>query len=453
MQETAIAVTTPDEIINVAQDKGVRKILRDIFGEIQPRLLEGDANLASIFTPESASDLLARLADIATVLSSEDSYQNTLSKFQSRIEEAESIRDDVLRAVYAEAERLEQSYRQVDLFFKNADLNDGKQCQPVEFFVFNADVAAMKDPDSSTLGAIKKFVKSRNDNFNFRDDICNLVTTEPVSQPVREELEAEAHKWGMLLITTLSDEKSCEEVLTQFRPGGKYEFLKRKDEKAACDVVTVGDLKLRESHWFEQRADDGLYVPACLPFSGALARTDRRIGPVQPPIGTKFGKIVGVDKARIECTNSEMELLTMQMQVIPIVRDSENHLCFYGVRSLAEDEFGVYKFFSSYRVLCYLERRITTYLREVAGRVLTRQFLDDEIEKPLVRLLEQQKEDGTIMEYKLFVDKDSKKRMQGVCDISLEVMPTGPADTFQLKIDVPEFQPSGSTSGSGSSPH
>jgi hypothetical protein len=29
--------------------------------------------------------------------------------------------------------------------------------------------------------------------------------------------------------------------------------------------------------------------------------------------------------------------------------------------------------------------------------------------------------------------------MQGICDITLTVMPTGPAETFVLKIDVPEF--------------
>jgi hypothetical protein len=48
-------------------------------------------------------------------------------------------------------------------------------------------------------------------------------------------------------------------------------------------------------------------------------------------------------------------------------------------------------------------------------------------------------EQGTLSGYDLFVDKDSQKRMQGICDITLNVMPTGPAETFVLKIDVPEF--------------
>ena len=43
------------------------------------------------------------------------------------------------------------------------------------------------------------------------------------------------------------------------------------------------------------------------------------------------------------------------------------------------------------------------------------------------------------MAYDLFVDKGSNKRLMGICDITLSVMPTGPAETFVLKIDVPEF--------------
>ena len=31
--------------------------------------------------------------------------------------------------------------------------------------------------------------------------------------------------------------------------------------------------------------------------------------------------------------------------------------------------------------------------------------------------------------------------MQGICDIFLEVMPTGPAEVFRVKLDVPEFTP------------
>jgi len=445
MAEQEVKTVTIAEIFADAEVP-VRKVLDEIFVAIHPRLGEKKTAVETIFTPETASEFLLRLTDFESLLSESDSYEQTLQKFQLQIDEAEKVRDQVLAELFEELRPLESSYRQIWLFFENSVVPDGKQRKPVEFFIYNADPQAMKNRESATLEALRRFVTNRNDNFNFRDDICNLVVPGEIPMGLREALEEESWKWGMLLITDLGDEESYKKVVEQFRPGGRYEFLKRPDDQAASDVVMVGTLKLRDAHWFENTNENGddLYAPASLIFAGAMARTDRaRDSVVQGPIGAKFGRIKGVEKARIECLISQMELLSQEMQVIPIIRDADNHLCFYGCRSLADDKYGVYKFFTAYRVLSYLERAVSARLREVAGQVLTREFMDEEVEKPIQRLLEEQKSQGTILEYSLFVDKDYNKRMQGVCDIYLEVMPTGPAEVFRVKIDVPEFKPLG----------
>ena len=451
MAQQEVKTATVAEIFADAEAP-VRKVLDEIFVAIHPRLGEQKTSVDTIFTPETANEFLSRLTDFESLLSEADSYEETLQKFQGQIDKAEKVRDEVMEKLFDEIRPLETNYRQVWLFFENSVVPDGKQRKPVEFFIYNADPQKMLNRESATLEAVRRFVTNRNDNFNFRDDICNLVVPGEIPMMVREALEEEAWKWGMLLITDLGDEESYKRVVDQFRPGGRYEFLKRPDDQAASDVVMVGSLKLRDSHWFEkENDDDGLYAPASLVFAGAVARTDRaRDSVIQGPIGSKFGRIKGVEKARIECLISQMELLSQEMQVIPIIRDADNHLCFYGCRSLADDRYGVYKFFTAYRVLAYLERAVSARLREIAGQVLTREFMDEEVEKPLQRMLEEQKAQGTILEYSLFVDKDYNKRMQGVCDIYLEVMPTGPAEVFRVKIDVPEFKPLGEVQdGSG----
>ena len=453
MGEQEIATATMQEIFSVAETPQMDKLLGEIFPDLHPRLGEKRTALTDIFTPESASEFLNRLTDFQALLSESDSYEQTLKKFQDQIDKSESVRDEVLAKLFEKIRPIEASYRQIWLFFENSVVPDGKQRKPVEFHIFNADSSAMKNRESVSLEAIRRYVTNRNDNFNFRDDICLLAIPGIIPDVVRDALEEEAWKWGMLLVTDLADEKSYKDVVNQFRPGGRYEFLKRPDNKAASDVVMVGLLKYRDAHWFENDTDgEGLYGPASLVFSGAVARTDRaRDSVVQGPIGTKFGQIKGVEQARIECLISQMELLSQEMQVIPIIRDADNHLCFYGCRSLADDKYGVYKFFTAYRVLSYLERAISARLRELAGQTLTREFMDEEVEKPLRRLLEDQRMQETILSYELFVDKDSNKRMQGICDIYLEVMPTGPAEVFRVKIDVPEFKPIAAepTSGAG----
>ncbi len=418
-----------------------RELLQDIFADLHPGLTNEKRDIASIFSASSAKEFLGQLTNFEQLIRADDSYEQTVKKLQGQIDSAETVRDQLLSQIFEQIRPIELSYRQLQLFFENSKVGDGKVRKPVELFILNADPKAMEDVFSMNIAAVEHFVTQRNDNFNFRDDICNLVVPGYYPQPIREKLETLANTWGMLLIGDLDDETSFKNVERNFLPGGKYEFLKRPDDAAASDVCLMGYLQMRPAHWFEKDASvsDGLYGPPSMVFAGAVARADDAQGMAQGPVGSRFGRVNGAAKARIEPLIGQMEHLSMERQLIPIIRDADNHLCFYGCRTQADDPYGVLKFFTSYRILRYLERCCRHYLLQVAGQVLTRDFMDGQIETPLKRLLDEQVEQGSILGYDLFVDKDSNKRMQGICDITLSVMPTGPAETFVLKIDVPEF--------------
>ncbi len=429
---------TTDQILG---NSPARELLHDIFADLHPALTNEKSDLSNIFSAQSAKEFLGQLTNFEQLIKADDTYEATVKKLQGQIDSAEAIRDSLLSQIFEQIRPLETSYRQVQLFFENAKVGDGKVRKPVELFILNSDAKAMQDIFSMNLAALEHFVVQRNDNFNFRDDICNLVVPGYYPQPIREKLEQLSNTWGMLMISDLDDEKSFKNVERNFLPGGKYEFLKRPDDAAAADVCLMGYLQFRPAHWFEKGGDlsDGLYGPPSMVFAGAVARADDAQGLAQGPVGSRFGRVAGAGKARIEPLIGEMEHLSMERQLIPIIRDADNHLCFYGCRTQADDPNGVLKFFTSYRILRYLERCCRHYLLQVAGQVLTRDFMDQQIETPLKRLLDEQVEQGTILGFDLFVDKDSNKRMQGICDITLNVMPTGPAETFVLKIDVPEF--------------
>jgi phage tail sheath protein FI len=263
---------------------------------------------------------------------------------------------------------------------------------------------------------------------------------------VRKRLEDMASQWGLLLIGDLKDEANFKQLSDQFRTdGGAYEFLKRPEDRAAADVVIAGYVKLRDKHWFEkpdENDDADLYAPSSLVFAGCLARTDRTTGGgiAQGPVGMIFGQVRGVEKARIEPRISQMEHLTMERQVLCMIRDDSNQICFVGSRTQAEDPKGVLKFFTSYRVLRYLERRIAVYLRRVAEQRLTRDLVKEQVRNPIEEFLEDELKNGTIYKYSLDIDMDEDNFAQGVLDIKLEVLPVGPAETFELKIDTPDFK-------------
>jgi hypothetical protein len=423
------------------------KAIEEIFNVIHPA--PPRTALAEIFTPETAHQFLERVASLSALLSEADSYEQALGRLDAAIEQAEGVRDQVLAQLYARIRPLERSYRQVQLFFENADVRDNVQRPPVEFHIFNGDTQAIRnDVDSTTIAAVDDFVQGRNDSFNFRQFICNLVVPGYVPDVVRKRFEDMANAWGMMLVGDLRDERSFRQLSDQFRTdGGTYEFLKRPEDKAAADVVLAGWVKLRDRHWFEEPEDGlddaDLYGPGSMLFAGALARTDRtpNAGIAQGPVGMIFGKLRGVEKARIEPRISQMEHLTMERQVITVIRNEDNDLCFVGSRTQAEDPNGVLKFFTAYRVLRYLERRMAVWLRRVAEQRLTRDLVKDQVVGPIEEFLEKEKKErGTIYNYTLDVDWDENKFMQGILDISLEVTPVGPAETFLLKIDTPKFK-------------
>jgi Type VI secretion system, TssC, VipB len=442
-------VSADNVMVKSAQDiigtRTAAKAIEEIFNVIHPAPTK--TALKDIFTAESASQFLDRVANFSALLSETDSYTEALKKLDDAIAKAEKTRDEVLAQLYEKLRPIERSYRQLHLFFENADVRDGVQRPPVEFYIFNADTKAItRDADSSTIVALDEFIQSRNDSFNFRQFICNLVVPGYVPDNVRKRLEDIANQWGMLLIGDLKDEKSFRSLSDQFRTdGGAYEFLKRPEDKAAADVVVAGYVKLRDKHWFEKPDGDSddadLFAPASMLFAGSLARTDRSTGGgiAQGPVGMIFGKIRGVEKSRIEPRISQMEHLSMERQIVTIIRNEDNDLCFVGSRSQAEDPKGVLKFFTSYRVLRYLERRIAVYLRRVAEQRLTRDLVKEQVRNPIEDFLEDEKKKGTIYNYSLDIDMDEDKFAQGVLDIGLEVLPVGPAETFNLKIDTPKF--------------
>lgn len=442
MSDSPVVTRSTQDIIG---KRVAGKAIEEIFNVIHPA--PPKTALRDIFTAESASQFLERVGNFSRLLSESDSHADAMKKLDAEIGKLEGIRDTVLADLYEKIRPIERSYRQLHLFFENAEVRDSVQRPPVEFYIFNADTQAMKsDVDSPTIAAIDEFVQSRNDTFNFRQFICNFVIPGYVPDRVRKRLEDIADQWGMLLIGDLRDEKNFRALSDQFRTdGGAYEFLKRPENKAAADVVIAGYVKMRDKHWFERADGDSddadLYAPASMLFAGSLARTDRISGGgiAQGPVGMIFGKIRGIDKSRIEPRISQMEHLSMDRQVVSIIRNEDNDLCFVGSRSQAEDPKGVLKFFTSYRVLRYLERRISVYLRRVAEQRLTRELVIEQVRNPIEEMLEDEKKKGTIYNFDLNLDMDESKFAQGVLDMNLEVLPVGPAETFQLKIDTPNF--------------
>jgi hypothetical protein len=406
-----------------------------------------EAAATGVIVAGTSAQFPGRGTTVGALVSESDSHAQALAKLDAAIATVERLRDEVLAAVFMQIRPLEKTYKQIQLFFENSEVSDRVERPPVGLFILNADSSALTNQDGgTTIVALERFVQRRNDSTNFRQTICNIVVPGYVPDVVRTRFEEIANKWGMLLIGDLRDERSFRALNDQLRTdGGAYEFLKRPEDKESCGVVIAGYLKLREKHWFEDSDADSedadLYAPASMLFAGSLARADRTSGGgiAQRPVGMIFGRIRGVEKSRIEPRISQMEHLSISRQVVSIVRNEDNDLCFVGSRPHTDDPNAVLKLFTSFRVLRYLERRIATCLRHAAEQPLTRDMVKAQVREPIEELLRSEKQKGTIYDFAIDIDVAENKLAIGLLDMELEVQPLGPAESIKLKIDTPTF--------------
>ena len=66
--------------------------------------------------------------------------------------------------------------------------------------------------------------------------------------------------------------------------------------------------------------------------------------------------------------------------------------------------------------------------------------MKEQVRNPIETFLDEEKKKGTILSYELDIDMSEDKFAMGELDMKLNVLPAGPAETFRLDIEVPEFK-------------
>ena len=359
-----------------------RKAIEEIFNVIHPA--PSKSALKDIFTAESAGQFIKRVADLSSLLSTADSYDQVLKKLDAQIGRLEATRDEVLSQIYEKIRPIERSYRQLHCSSrtpKSGTASSGRRWS------------------SSSSTPTPSRSQRRQQHHDRRGRRVRQVAERQLQLPpvhlqhgaaglrggqVRKRFEDIANQWGMLLIGDLKDDQSsssCRPVPHRRRRLGVPQAAGRSAARTWSSPATSNSGTSTGSKNPTTTARAPTFRSGVDAVRRKLARTDRTTGGgiAQGPVGMIFGQIRGVDKARIEPRISQMEHLSMERQVVSIIRNEDNQLCFVGSRTQAEDPKGVLKFFTSYRVLRYLERRIAVYLRRVAEQRLTRDMVKEQV--------------------------------------------------------------------------
>jgi phage tail sheath protein FI len=152
----------------------------------------------------------------------------------------------------------------------------------------------------------------------------------------------------------------------------------------------------------------------------------------------KYGKVKGIERARFEPLMSETDELTMNRQLVTIIRNADDDLCFIGNRNQADDPRGTMKFFTTYRVFRFVERMIANYVRQVVGQRLERKAVDSQVIEPIEAFLNDLRKSNHIAKFELNHDYDEEEYAQGIVSLDITLMPVGPAEEFKIRIGAPK---------------
>lgn len=367
-------------------------------------------------------ELKKRLNAWVELLSSHDTVGEMQKKAQEESKKAEDLINKNINTALEATRLLEQSYRSIFLFFKNA-----KQEKIKNLTLLNASMDQLSDPNldqfraeirNKLLWSYGKLGKSKNYSIM-------VVPGYIDSGSVLKEFATMARDNKVLLLTDFNDLSSHDSVLDDFQDSG-YADLDKTNVVMTCNWI-IGRKK------DEQAGEiDDLPLPPSAALAGKLY--DPNVPISQPSAGKRYGALEFVENARFELLQEHIGLLDEQ-GLVPLVKDF-NVVMPYSARTLSTaDDVGL-QTYSVVRVFDWVGKVVMDFLNQAGFENASQKMLDDyrgQIAKFLNSITGPNKLIKSFKINKFEPDTANGRPDRIVVHIVMD--PLFPAKTFALKMD------------------
>lgn len=354
------------------------------------------------------------------VLSAQTELTDMVNYCSEHAEQAEKVLNANLAEAVEATRELEQSYRNVALFFKNTESDKVKN---VAFI--NVELDQLKDLDNTRfIDAIHQELVQNYDRLDLRGNYSLLVIPGYLgSNKVLEKWAKIAHTNKVMLVTDFSHLDAPDDVMEMFEQanltGGE---IHRSNVIMACNWL-VGRGKFDEVG-----EDDNLYVPP----SGALAGKIYKTLMSQVTAGKKFGGMNEVDGVKFELKKSEIASLE-KMGLVPMVKEYGKVMAFSAKTLFNGDNIGL-QTYSVVRVFDYVTKVLMDFLNRRAFENFNANTRKD-LMKQIIRFL-----DSITGPDKLIEDFNIRRFEQDPIQkdrihLDIHLKPYFPAKNFLIKME------------------
>jgi hypothetical protein len=379
----------------------------------------------NIFLSESSkraerNELKTVLKLWADTLKTSDSLLDLVDECEKKSEQSEKTLKKNLSIAVDESRELEESYRTLQLFFKNTEESKVKNIA-----ILNAELDQLKDLDNSRfIDHIQEELVNGYDRLDLRQNYALLVIPGYLgSNKVIEKWAKIAYDNKVMLVTDFQHLDEPDDVMEMFESAN----LTGGDTYRSNVMMTCNWLVGRGKH-DEIDEQDHLYIAPSAALAGKVYNTLMS----QVTAGKKYGGINEVDGVKFDLKKSEIANLE-NLGLIPMVNEYGKVMAFSGKTLFNGDNLGL-QTYSVVRVFDYVTKVLMDFLNRRAFEnfnAKTRKEILNQIVKFLDNVSGPDKliEDFEIKRF----EQDINQKDRIFLDIRLK--PYFPAKNFLIKMD------------------
>jgi hypothetical protein len=284
---------------------GYSALFKTIDDDLQYFGPEADEDTRNMFLEEFAfkekrKELKALVSDLIDLVESSSEAGEIQAKADEKINQVAKLRKKNLATIVEKTRLLEKSFRELDMFYKNAGPNNLKNVT-----ILNVDRGQIKDPDDASItNKVMKILSDPHKRID-QDKVYSLMVIPGfLGEKLIETYATIAHENKVLFLTDYKDFPSVES-LEKYRESPEGEKIGGPQPEWSHAVVFGNWIRLREKYP-DLPEKDGVFGSVAMAIAGKLYVT--KIS--QPAAGVQFGQVKNSSGLRFRPNQLEVGMLS-----------------------------------------------------------------------------------------------------------------------------------------------
>lgn len=369
---------------------------------------------------QQREDLKKKMSLWIELLSNSESVSEMVDKSAEKAETAEKLLKSNLKKALEASHDLEESYRSVNLFYKNTESSKLKNV-----VIMNASMEQLTDLDEPRfIEFVGEELKQKYDRLDLRQNYSLLVV------PGYLKSGTVVDKWGkmayankVMLVTDFANIETPDDVLDLFTDANLT-----GGEPHKANIMMTCNYIVGRGKKTEVGEEEDVYIPGSAALAGKMYCTKLS----QPVAGKTYGTIDEVDSVRFDQKKAEISELE-NVGLVPFVGEWGKVMPFSAKTLFTGDNLGM-QTYSVVRVFDFIAKVLSDFLNRSAFELWNAK-MEKSLRSQIVKFLDGiQGPDKLIEKFQIIRferDDDQKDRIF----LDIHITPYFPAKSFIVKLD------------------